>query len=179
LLGFSTKQIYLDSSSSDENLTLLDSVFPILFSIPLLLKFSKTKVTENSEIQYDIKKFDKACKNLDKKKMDKAFLFNLFFNYELVYQKDVPPLGWYERTKLIILRNLIPLIFAIYFIINTADAAKYEGKNSSAFFLTYTILNALMIGYIFTIVCLSVYSHIFPFDEACKIEKEEKENSII
>lgn len=129
---------------------LLDSVFPILFSIPLLLKFSQIDITQNAEIKYDDDEM--------------RFLSNVFTNWKIKYQENDPDLSWFEYVKLFLLRNIISIIFIIFFITHTVTAANHISTSQvfpANFYIIYTILNSIMIVYFLYFMSKSLQHHLF------------------
>jgi hypothetical protein len=84
-----TKIMFAPTNPKNEHIP--ESMFPILYSMPKLLRFSKIKVTENTEpIGKDS---DNTLKYL--------------FNQNIEYQTEMPELGFIDSMKLIFYRNII------------------------------------------------------------------------
>lgn len=120
--------------------------------MPKLLRFSKIKVTENTE------PIGKDSDNTLK------YLFNKDIQYQV---ENDPNAGFMDSLKLIFYRNIIIIVFMIFFIIQLSESVKYlpsKEPHIRTFFLFYTIMNSIGgVTYCFTNVCSSIYYHFFPF----------------
>jgi hypothetical protein len=120
-----------------------DSAFPILIGIPTLLRFSKRKITENTEIVSDN-------------------ITSWVFNKNLKYQPNDPPLSRYSFILLFLFRNILSIVFFIFFVTNLADVAKHLPNANPTFYTMYALFNTVIVVYFLYVIVMSFRYHIFP-----------------
>lgn len=122
-----------------------NSLFPILIGIPTLLRFSKQNITENNGIVYD------------------NTISDWVFNKNLKYQTNDPPLSRFAFIQLFLSRNVISIVFFIFFVTHLVNAAKFIPPTNSMFYIMYTIINAFVaFAYFLYVIVMSFWYHAFP-----------------